>query len=186
MKLTSRYFDSIRIIKDRKKANLPPCSWEGCPNFGEYKAPGNQGKTHRLFCLDHIKQYNKNYNYFKEGGSGSLHGEERPTWPLGQRASMGRLAHLLAGEASRFSFVSSAKGPSPPPHARPPLPQERRALETLGLDEEAMGPEIKARYKHLVKQFHPDTNGGRRDLEDQFREIIRAYDYLKNRHYRGL
>jgi DnaJ-class molecular chaperone len=57
---------------------------------------------------------------------------------------------------------------------------ERKAFETLGLDGEATTVEIKAKFKMLVKQHHPDVNGGDRSTEDRLREIIQAYNYLKS------
>ena len=57
---------------------------------------------------------------------------------------------------------------------------ELRSLSTLGLDRNATGAEVKARYKLLVKRHHPDANGGDRSLEDRLREIIQAYSYLKS------
>ena len=39
--------------------------------------------------------------------------------------------------------------------------------------------EIKARFKELVKRHHPDANGGDKRSEDKLREIIQAYNYLK-------
>jgi DnaJ-class molecular chaperone len=57
---------------------------------------------------------------------------------------------------------------------------ERKAFDTLGLEIDAAGPEIKARFKELVKRHHPDVNGGDRSLEDRLREIIQAYNYLKS------
>ena len=57
---------------------------------------------------------------------------------------------------------------------------ERKSLRKLGLDETASAEEIRARYKTLVKRHHPDANGGDRSLEDKLREIIQAYNYLKN------
>jgi DnaJ-class molecular chaperone len=56
---------------------------------------------------------------------------------------------------------------------------ERKALETLGLPQAATKEEIKSRFKELVKRHHPDTNGGHRGSEDRLREIIQAYNYLK-------
>ena len=56
---------------------------------------------------------------------------------------------------------------------------ERRSLDALGLDETATGPEIKQRYKELVKRHHPDANGGDRSTEDRLRSIIEAYNTLK-------
>ena len=36
-----------------------------------------------------------------------------------------------------------------------------------------------ARYTELVKRCHPDANGGDKRSEDKLREIIQAYNYLK-------
>ena len=49
----------------------------------------------------------------------------------------------------------------------------------MGLDEMADAAAVKARYKQLVKQLHPDANGGDRSNEDKLRDIIRAYNFLK-------
>ena len=54
------------------------------------------------------------------------------------------------------------------------------ALHALGLEGDATGPDIKARFKLLVKRHHPDANGGDRTCEDKLREIIQAYNYLKS------
>jgi curved DNA-binding protein CbpA len=54
-----------------------------------------------------------------------------------------------------------------------------QALDVLGLDETADAAAIKARYKQLVKRFHPDANGGDRSFEARLQEIIRAYNTLK-------
>ena len=35
------------------------------------------------------------------------------------------------------------------------------------------------RFKELVKRHHPDSNGGDRGSEEKLREIIQAYNYLK-------
>jgi DnaJ-class molecular chaperone len=58
-------------------------------------------------------------------------------------------------------------------------PLEKKALDALHLAESASKQEIKARYKELVKQHHPDVNGGNRASEDKLREIIQAYNLLK-------
>ena len=54
-----------------------------------------------------------------------------------------------------------------------------KALTTLGLDETADAPAIRARYKELVKRLHPDANGGDRSREEKLREIIQAYKHLR-------
>ncbi len=58
-------------------------------------------------------------------------------------------------------------------------PLERKSFQTLNLPGEATKVEIKARFKELVKIYHPDTNGGDARSGDKLREIIQAYNYLK-------
>ena len=55
---------------------------------------------------------------------------------------------------------------------------------TLALGSSSLAPlatleTVKAKYKALVKQHHPDANGGDRSTEDRLIEIIKAYNYLK-------
>ena len=42
------------------------CDWNNCSEIGEYKAPveKDNSKNFRLLCLTHIKEFNKNWNYF--------------------------------------------------------------------------------------------------------------------------
>ena len=56
---------------------------------------------------------------------------------------------------------------------------ERKSLEALGLAEGVDRAQIKARFKELVKRHHPDANGGDKRSENKLREIIQAYNYLK-------
>ena len=39
---------------------------------------------------------------------------------------------------------------------------------------------MKIRFKALVKQFHPDANGGDRSTEERLVEVIQSYNYLKS------
>jgi DnaJ-domain-containing protein 1 len=56
---------------------------------------------------------------------------------------------------------------------------ERKALQVMGLGTDATLEDVKTKYKALVKQHHPDANGGDRSTEDRLIEIIKAYNYLK-------
>ena len=42
------------------------CDWENCKKIGSYKAPieRDNSKKFRLLCLEHIKIFNKKWNYF--------------------------------------------------------------------------------------------------------------------------
>ena len=43
------------------------CDWKNCKETGSYKAPveKDNSKKYRLLCLNHIKEFNKNWNYFE-------------------------------------------------------------------------------------------------------------------------
>ena len=42
------------------------CDWNNCEKVGEYKAPveKDNSKKYRMLCLEHVKEFNKNWNYF--------------------------------------------------------------------------------------------------------------------------
>lgn len=195
MKLDSELFDRVRVKPgaDRTaRATGPRCDVAGCPEPGTHKAPkgrDREGQYH-CFCLEHVREYNKSYNYFAGMSDNDVTDYvkaasfgHRPTWAMGVN-SPGR------GGAERASFAFRDPfelfGDPRQPHAEPPPPEartvhnaERRSLDALNLDETATGPEIKTRFKALVKRFHPDLNGGDRSTEDRLREVIQAYSHLK-------
>ena len=43
------------------------CDWENCKELGKYKAPveKDNSRNYRLLCLNHIKIFNKKWNYFE-------------------------------------------------------------------------------------------------------------------------
>jgi DnaJ domain len=200
----SKFFDSIRISSGSRRPKRPevhPCAWKGCKNTGAHRAPvgrGQEGRYH-LFCIDHIRDYNANYNYFQgmtdsqvaDFQKDALTGH-RPTWKSGANAwSHGT---KTGGRSADPDMMGSAKPPNDP-HGffswrakrsedddaprRYVKPLERKSLDAMHLPETATKAEIKARFKELVKRHHPDANGGDTRSEDKLREIIQAYNHLK-------
>jgi len=203
MKLDSKYFDSIRIKPEAERAatqHAPICNWPGCGDPGDYKAPKGRGREGEYFryCLEHVRAYNKSYNYFagmsdEEVASyqkASVTGH-RPTWSSGVNAwaatGFRSAAQSHTGFKADFStadpFDLFARGNAANGEAgekrRVVRNAERKSLRVLDLDEDAKAPEIKARFKALVKQHHPDINGGDKQSEDRLREVIQAYHHLK-------
>ena len=43
------------------------CDWNNCLEDGFYKAPleKDNSKKYRMLCLKHVKEFNKNWNYFE-------------------------------------------------------------------------------------------------------------------------
>jgi curved DNA-binding protein len=52
--------------------------------------------------------------------------------------------------------------------------------ETLGIPRTATDKEIKAAYRKLARQHHPDANKGNKASEEKFKEITEAYEVLKD------
>ena len=57
---------------------------------------------------------------------------------------------------------------------------KRDYYEVLGVGRSADEKELKAAYRKLAKQFHPDANPGDHKAEAKFKEINEAYDILKD------
>jgi len=207
MKIASKYFDSIRVSNRRSRSSMndedyvggPVCQWEGCEKPGRHRAPAGRGRDgeYFLFCVDHVRQYNASYNYFdgmsdeevarfqKDAMTG-----HRPTWKLGENPAVGgtgaRATRMDGSAESRardphgfFAWRAQQARQQASERRRKLKPLERKSLETLHLTESASKEEIKAKFKALVKVHHPDANGGDRRSEDKLREIIQAYNYLK-------
>lgn len=206
MKLDSKYFDMIRIKSGAREAEPvkpeePACQWKGCDKPGAHRAPMGRGREGEfyLFCGDHIKQFNSSYNYFEGMSDAEVENFQkdaayghRPTWKVGENAYVG--GKRRAANADDVRRVDQARAASAQGfhawrakhernEARRPQrklkPIEKKSLQTLGLAEGVDKQEIKTRFKALVKRHHPDANGGDRGSEEKLREIIQAYNYLK-------
>jgi curved DNA-binding protein CbpA len=203
MKLDSAYFKKIRI--DSAEPLVEPaqraCDMTGCKAAGTHKAPKGRSQEGEYFwfCLDHVKEYNKSYNYFSGMNDAAIQAFQRdaalghrPTWQMGVNAKGEEVRrHPRSSRTGGYRFTGDAHDPfhlfgegfqtrGPEPERRKVHNMHARSLSTLGLDDSATAAEIKARYKLLVKRHHPDANGGDRSLEDRLREIIQAYSYLKS------
>ncbi len=196
----SKYFEKIRVRPDpmrEARTDAPACQWDGCKEPGVHRAPvGRQreGEYFR-FCFDHVREYNKSFNYFSGVSASEIARFQkeaitghRPTWTIASNGNArfapdfaqkrsGRPGHQ-ARMRDPFNLFNAPRDEAPA-RARTARPLEAKALETLGLDANATGAAIKARYKELVKRHHPDANGGDRGSEDRFREVIQAYRLLK-------
>jgi hypothetical protein len=201
MKLDSPLFDRIRVKpgEDRRlRPECPACEWPGCSFRATHRAPKGRLREQEYwrFCLDHVRQYNHDYNYFagmtddavakfqKDAVTG-----HRPTWKMGLgKQGPGSAGMASGGDGDPFNVfheVSGGRRQRPDAERRAPEGRtvhnaERKALNVLGLESSAKGPDIKARFKMLVKRHHPDANGGDRGSEERLREIIQAYNYLKS------
>ena len=202
--IDSKYFDCIRVKPDEdllRRAQNPDCEWPDCRNPAQHPAPRGRGREGQYFnfCLEHVREYNKSYNYFNGMSDSDVAAFQeanvtghRPTWSLSlngrKRASENifargphGFAHGLAFDDSFQIFTAGARRAQPRDSspAKPVRNVERKCLKALDLDASATRHTIKSRFKLLVKRHHPDHNGGDRRAEDKLREVIQAYNYLK-------
>ena len=206
MSFDSKMFDKIRIAPRGPKqapvrAEVAACEWQGCTHPGTHRAPKGRSREREYwrFCIEHVREYNQNYNYFSgmSDDAGARYQKDaltgqRPTWKMGANSgTKGRTGpeDAFGDPADPFSMFSELNGrgrwrPGPEAkaatEARKVMNAERKALQVLGLEEAATTAAIKVRFKALVKQHHPDANGGDRSTEDRLIEIIKAYNYLKS------
>jgi curved DNA-binding protein CbpA len=201
MKLESKYFDSIRVGSKRqqgakKETRAPECQWKGCDKPGLHKAPKGRGRDGEYFqfCVDHVRQYNQEYNYFDGMSDAEVNNfrkdaltGHRPTWKTGANAwAHGTRDGARTAEAearvqatARTTRKARSSRTETSTFRRQLKPLERKSLRTLDLGDEATREDIKARFKELVKIHHPDANGGDSRSEEKLREILQAYNYLK-------
>jgi hypothetical protein len=204
MTTDSPYFDRIRVKPDqdrRLRAEHPPCEWPGCNGAATHRAPKGRTRENEYWrlCLGHVREYNHSYNFFAGMSDDAIARFQkdsitghRPTWKMGinggrptTRSHSARHNPGIGGADDPFElfreYGTSAEGE----HLRKRETRvirnaERKAFETLGLELDATTAEIKVRFKALVKQHHPDANGGDRSFEERLRAIIQAYNYLKS------
>ena len=178
------------------------CEHPGCTEPGIYRAPRAPGNLDRFrwFCLDHIRQFNAEWNFFRDHEPEAMAAQmeadrvwDRPTWQLGRqpRHTMGAQPHADGRAWERFGFRDPFEvlgdnatrnpgrdGPERP--RRPRLPRNvESALGVLGCEDTRSRAEIRRRYRSLVKALHPDMNGGDRSEEGRLRKVLWAWDQIK-------
>ena len=145
-------------------------------------------------CRAHVREHNAQWDYFAGMSDKDIERfcvdaltGHRPTWPLGKRMATKRNRSERAEESSTgryhfedgFAVFEEAAEPAKPRRATRLTKAQLDALAALQLEENATLHEIKARYKELVKRFHPDANGGNRGTEERLRQVIKAYGHLR-------
>jgi DnaJ-domain-containing protein 1 len=169
------------------------CEHDGCGAEATNRAPKSRDNPGEIwhFCEKHAALYNKNWNFFegmtdddaRAHRDAASHGG-RPTWTFRASANSPD-AHVYkkaaAGEDPKDPLASRrATGRAAPdsPDTRPTAPV-LKALDTLGLDAHADRAKVRSTYAALVRQYHPDSNGGDRSAETRLNAVVKAYKVLK-------
>ena len=182
-------FDIQKNNLSWEKTHYKKCDSPKCNEKGEYKAPKSRVMLNKYFyfCLDHIKEYNKSWDFYKgmsvEQIENSMRSDtfwDRPSWPLKNSFKN------IFDEFNEYveDFVKNDDDKINDTYFKNKLLdesltiEEAKALRELDLKMPISLEKIKKNYKKLVKIFHPDVNGNNKDAEEKFKQINESYKLL--------
>lgn len=187
--------------KEPPRVTAHTCAWPGCCEPAEYKAPRDRTlKEYDWYCLAHIREFNRKWNYYAEMDESEVEESvradttwQRPSWKLGHihrtlenstaayRAfKAGRVRDAfrvfdedMAAAADQRRYNGQYAAGRPPRGSDPD-----KALRVMDLEWPLTREALKARYKELVKRYHPDLNPGDKAAEERFKAVNHAYRTL--------
>ncbi len=182
-------FDIQKNNLSWEKTSFKECDSENCSRKGEYRAPKSRVLLNEYFyfCIDHIKQYNKSWDFYKgmsvEQIEKSIRSDtfwDRPSWPLKNSSK------IFFDEFNEYleDFINTADDKINDNFFKNKLVddsltlEESKALRELDLKMPISLEKIKKNYKKLVKIFHPDVNGNNKKAEEKFKQINESYKLL--------
>lgn len=167
------------------------CDMPGCAAGAEHKAPKHRGlDDYYWFCFAHAQEYNKAWDYFSGMTQSDIerHIEQSFLWDRPtRRFDQGSIYEQLYrkawqernfteetprefGSDGRAGFRFTAEQTATP---------EAQAMALMGLAPPLNIDMIKARYKELVKKYHPDLHPGDKKAEEMIKSINMSYTILK-------
>ncbi len=189
----------LRVSTDKKKrqrtrrgmsgaveTSQRACDHPGCEEQGQYRAPKSPDTLDDFywFCRDHVREYNLKWNFFHGATEEEFEAQldRRPTKPFGKLSEEQRAwARLGVDDPLQVLGENATRNPGKSITGTRKLPPtERRALDILEAKDHWTKAEIRKQYKSLVKDLHPDMNGGNRADEDRLQEVVWAWDQIKD------
>ena len=161
------------------------CDEKNCGKPGEYVAPKSPNSKERYrFCLDHIKIYNKRWNFFAGKSQKQIYEfqkndffDGRPTRPFSKGFNS-----KIKFEFENFvdkDDIKFKKRKEQNCQKKPRLdPGVKKSLKVFSLNSTFSEFLLKKRYKELVKKYHPDLNKNYFNKEKKIKEINSAYNIL--------
>ena len=191
--------DKKRRTKGRKAStgavdtSKQVCEKEGCNKSGKYRAPKSADNNTEFywFCMEHVREYNLTWNFFENhtqkqfvdqvNADKTWNRKTKPFRDQGRESEQKAWARLgindpldVLGEKGTREDVRGAI------YSKRLGATERRAIEILESRDSMSKAEIRKQYKKLVKDLHPDMNGGERTDEDRLQEVVWAWDQIKD------
>ncbi len=180
---SAEFNDGKKPQKSTRRCDMP-----GCREHGEHRAPRDRSLSdYYWFCIDHVREYNKAWDFFQGMSTGeveehiisSMYGD-RPTRRYDNEGLAAENIRRAAWQTYNFTEEEPAKGSSSSHYTKEQrATPEFEALVIMGLEPPVTLAGIKARYKELVKKYHPDVNREDPQAEELLKSVNMAYTILK-------
>ena len=135
-----------------------------------------------------MRQFNDGYDWF-DGMSPEevmaaqhpIHGWDRQTRAFSPTAGIDAAPRWadFADPLEAISGRARARKPAQRGDGKVFTPDQRRALDVLGLAIDIDRRDLRKRYSELVHALHPDRNGGDRSSEKRLQAVVEAYQLLR-------
>tara|TARA_B100000029_G_scaffold512032_1_gene607612 strand:+ start:2617 stop:3189 length:573 start_codon:yes stop_codon:yes gene_type:complete len=161
------------------------CDEKDCNNIGSYLAPKSPGsKEMYVFCLDHIKVYNKRWNFFAGKSQKQIYEfqkndffDGRPTRPFSKGLdSKIKFEFENLFDEDDIKFKKKKRKNYYKKHKF--NAGVEKSLKIFKMNPTFSEFLLKKRYKELVKKYHPDLNKNYLNKEKKIKEINGAYNIL--------
>ena len=138
-----------------------------------------------LLCLAHVKEFNKNWNYFKGMDDEQVFDflKSDMTWhkPTQSFSSSDNFFKVLWNNTLKDEFdKTKLRGEYNHMNQFKFDANDIKAFSILGVSVGQKWEQIQDQFKTLVKKFHPDINLGNKEYEEKLKLITLAYTQLKN------
>ncbi|MGF1606395.1 MAG: J domain-containing protein [Rhodothalassiaceae bacterium] len=148
--------------RETEAVKVRVCDAEGCTERADHPARKSPNSNEKWwFCERHAAEYNRNWDFFR-----GMSAEQAERFRREEAQSAHTQADPWRWEGPESDGLSRA---------------ERDAWAQLELEPGADAPAVKAQYRRLAKQYHPDRNPGDAEARARFHQIQAAYDFLSVR-----
>ena len=162
------------------------CEWINCRLAGDFKAPAEKdnSKNFKWLCEEHIKLFNKKWNYFEGMSQNEIDNflKSDVTWhrPTQKFASSDNFFNILWNNALNDKFnIFNKTNIFNNLKDRKLSEKDKDAFKIMGLETNTDWLNIQKKFKTLVKKLHPDRNAGNKEFEDRLKKVTLAYSHLK-------
>jgi len=168
---------------------IKKCDFPKCDKAGVCRAPKSRSLSeYHYFCKEHAAEYNKNWNYYQGMNAEEIEADwERQTFGTPLKDKKQALDDTADYLNFLNGFISGRKMFDKMQRAPALSAPVVKAFKSLELPITAGKADVRAAYRRLAKQYHPDTAKklNARSAAEKFAEISNAYKSLE-KHFKGL